>query len=478
MNAKINSTQIGLIFYNRLFTWQTLVVGFALVNIGLFGVQHAVWAKAPPVSITVKGKQAADTGPLIQGFLHGFEAVNYAENKLDMSMLKGLKPKFWRVGISNNVGNGYALAKKLDPSIKLTLVMSDQIAVLRGGYQFLKPWEDWEQYQADVKEVVSVYKKNNMNIDYWDVWSEPDTSGMWKGTCEQAMEMFKKTYEAIRSVDQGAKIVAPSVSDLNVAGACQDSFFDTFLKYVAENNLKFDAISWHEFDEPQEIPNQVEHIVRHFFSLNPTLGMPEMHINEYSGPLDAPIPGWAVGWLYYLEAGTVNWASRACWEKGCQSGLDWLFQEDNTTPTPLYWVHRAYADLPSVRLKVTTDTANTVALAGKDDNKQEVSILLGRFLGKQQSEAPSDVKIDVVDFPYSGKMVTSTIKRIPKNNQSVGALIAPKDVAGSSLPVKNGVVTISLPGMLDGDAYIIKLTNASQKPVAQQVPRTAKKIRR
>jgi len=458
--------------------WRTLAIGIALVNIGFFGFQYAAWAKEPPVSISVKGKQVTDTGPLVQGFLHGFETVDYAEQKVDLQMLKSLKPKFWRLGISNKVGNSYVLAKKLDPSIKLTLVMSDQIAVLRGGYQFLKPWEDWEKYQADVKEVVSIYKKNNINIDYWDVWSEPDTSGMWKGTCEQAMEMFKKTYEAIRSVDQGTKIVAPSVSDLSVPGACQSSFFETFLKYVAENNLKFDAISWHEFDEPQEIPNQVEHIVRHFFSLHPTLGMPEMHINEYSGTLDAPIPGWAVGWLYYLESGSVNWATRACWEHGCQSGLDWLFQDDNLTPTPLYWAHRAYADLPSVRLKVTTDTPNTVALAGKDDSKQELSILVGRFLGKQTSEAPADVKIAIVDFPYSGKTVTSSIKRIPKNNQSVGMLAAPISVSSSSLPVNNGSIAITLTAMEDGDAYVITLTNDQQGNVARQVPRTTKKLRR
>ncbi len=426
-----------------------VLVSALAVLISLYG------SSVVAANITIKGDQAMTHLPNVQGFLHGFDDVSYDEKRVNMVMMNELRPKFWRIGMTDKAGLNHILAKKVNPNQKITLVVSDQLAVIKGSYQALKPWENWNAYQQLVRDLVSLYKQHNLNIDYWDVWSEPDTTAMWSGSCAQAMETFKRTFEAIRSVDSSAKIVGPSVSDINSKGACGDSFFGHFLNYVAEQNLKFDAISWHEFNHPEQLPAQAE-VIRQFFAKHPSLGMPEMHVNEYSGPLDAPIAGWAVGWLYYLEAANLNWATRACWGQGCQAGLDWLFTK-NTATTPLYWVHQSYANLPSMRLRSVTDTPSVVAMAGKNDAKQELSVLVGRFSGKQVFGAAENVTLVIENFPYHLNSVSYTVKRIPRTLQPTQELVAPIPVSNENLPVTNSTVTLSLPAFQDGDAYLLSL---------------------
>jgi hypothetical protein len=346
------------------------------------------------------------------------------------------------------------LAKEVSPSAQVTVVVSDQLAVRRGNYQKLEPWRDWAGFEADVRAVIRSYLDQGLKVDAWDIWSEPDTSAMWTGTCDQAMEMFERAARTIRSADLAGRVVAPSVSDVDVRGVCRDSFFSTFIQFAARRHLPIDAISWHEFDDPRVLPSQAQ-AVRKYLEIAWTDPKPELQVNEFSGPVDAPIPGWAVAWLANLEAAGVNAANRACWGTGCSSGLNGLFLTDNRTPTALYWVHRAYADLPSVRLSATVDDPDTAVLAARSENGSVVRLLLGRFQGKNRPGGARDLELTLDRLPWKASSSAVVIRRIARPRRGrLSAFHCPVDVPGKVVVV-GGSLSLRLTSFSDGDAYEI-----------------------
>ena len=98
-----------------------------------------------------------------------------------------------------------------------------------------------------------------------------------------------------------------------------------------------------------------------------------MIIDEYAPAAQHHLPGFAVGWFYYLEKSGVLSVSRACWNvmdsvngiwDDCWDGLDGLFMKDNLTPQALYWVFNRYAQMLGRKLTSTSSASNdVVALA-------------------------------------------------------------------------------------------------------------------
>jgi hypothetical protein len=427
------------------------------------GIFSQAWGADKTVRIALDTQVLDRPHVSMQGFLHGFETASYKAERVDMDKLRALKPNFWRIGLSPQVLENYSLARQINKDVKQCLVLSDQLALMKGGYQNLRPWLDWDGYERDIRDVIERFKAKNIHIDYFDIWSEPDTKAMWHGSREQALEMFRRTYLLIRSLDSKAKIVGPSVSTFGRSSDADSSqrwpFLIDFLWYITKNRLKFDAISWHEFEQPQSLRRD-SWLISSFFHNNwqshsGEYYLPESHVNEYSGPLDASIPGWALAWLYFLEDADVDWATRACWGRGCQSGLDWLFLDDNRTPTALYWVHRAYAQLPNKRLRVGCSSDKTVALCGKDEKDGRITLLLGRFEGKEKAGAPVDIDIELANLPASIKDVDCVVKRIVCVHKPRALAKGPQLVSQATLPMDKQKLSFHLPDVPDGDVYIV-----------------------
>jgi hypothetical protein len=246
---------------------------------------------------------------------------------------------------------------------------------------------------------------------------------------------------AIRSVDPNAKIVVPSTNLFRATAPVpnagpllvQNLDIQTVLDWLVQNNVKVDAISWHElsvyrhesydYPVPQAVRDAdvrgyvnsprvvLDHVqkVRDMIAARPSLGNLEIHINEYGPPSSAMIPGWETGWIDAMEDANVDAALRSCWwlhegadyNHGCfgpddahTSGrLDGLVT-NNLEPKAAYWVHRFYADMTGNRLATTTsdpqlghgpseDGARTSAdiasaFATRDDATSTVRTLVGR----------------------------------------------------------------------------------------------------
>lgn len=433
------------------------------LGLGIFGSPAS--AADPVIVVQGNSNRGSFENSIRQGFLSGITA------QADLNLVSALMPKFWRISEFSN----YQAINATGAKIKV--VVSDLYARQKGGYANAKPWENW----AEFEQIVTSYVQASLTqapVDYWDVWNEPDGgAGAWQGTVAQFLEMLRRAHNAIRAVDPSAKIVAPSFAAYNQAA------FAAILDYFVQNALHFNAISWHEFDLPESVPAHVAAAMA-LIAARPALGAMEIHVNEYSSGQNHLIPGWTVGWLYYLDQAEIQWATRACWEREnspgdtseCIRGLNGLLTISETSPQATYWVHRAYAAMSGTRLQVTTTDPKVVALAAKDDVTHRMAILVGRnscgtsgnwcaFAESRSIDTqlpPATFVLSIAGYPYAtvGQRVKISAVDVPYSNSS-DALPAPTWLLPYDAFVgSDGSVPLTLTDFNDGEAMLLVIEPA------------------
>jgi len=406
---------------------------------------------------------------LRQGFVHGISYEKGKDYSRTIALISALKPTSWRLSSWGNVYGFVVGESRLPQTLGTEIVFNIQDGFnIRYGYDVrIRPiclpkqkscFSSYDTFKkswlAVVNAAIKTYAEKKLTIDYIDVFAEPDygTGKLWV-TPEQLGDIFKATHDAVRQHRPNARIVAPSFSAFRAA------FLKRFLVFVAENNLRLDALSWHEFEAPEVVPAHVSEI-REFIKTQPKLcnpKCPEIHINEYAPEDQHFIPGYGVGWLYYLEKAGVDHANRACWdlpkgESTCWAGFNGMLSQDNVTPHPLYWVYKAYADMNGSRVSSEASLPQTVALASTDESKKEVRILAGKF---GQKGASGRVAIEVKDFRYNISSVIAEITRIPDSGMAMRSLPALAPPVTEVIRVQDNSFSIVIPDFRDGEAYSI-----------------------
>jgi hypothetical protein len=301
---------------------------------------------------------------------------------------------------------------------------------------------------------------HGMRMDYFDIFAEPNWG--WNGvTIGQQLELFRITYDIVRKYQPNLKIVALDHGGLNDDPDMFQKIYAPFLDYIVKNNLRLDAVSWHEFSSPEVVLPHVEE-VRQLISARPALcnpTCPEIHINEYTSSDNHLVPGANVGYLYYFEKAGVDVTSRACWDdvgyrwstySTCWEGVDGMFLKDNITTTNVYWVYQKYAEMNHERI-FSSGGDRTVAIADLDEVKHELKILIGRFGHEEQM---SDVKITLKNLPPSLQHAKVRIWHIPNEQNRPSALPEPVPDAPQTVDSAGELV---LSHFKDGDAYYLVL---------------------
>jgi hypothetical protein len=419
-------------------------------------------------TIVVHGDRDLGVSRLRQGFVHGIDYQKGKDYSRTIALISALKPMVWRF---SDYGNVYAFVvgeARLPQTLgtETVAVIQDLFNMRYGSDVRVRPvclprqkncFSSYDAFKKSWMDVVNAAIRTDaekkLTIDYIDVFAEPDYgSGKLDVTLEQLGDIFKSTHDALRQYRSDTKIVAPSIS--NFSGR----LLKRLLVFVAENDLRLDALSWHEFNAPEMLPSHVNEI-REFIKTQPRLcnpRCPEIHINEYASE-DQQIPGYGVGWLYYLEKAGVDKASRACWdlpkgESTCWAGFNGMLAQDNVTPRPLYWAYKAYADMSDARRVVSESSLpQTVAIAGKDESKGEFRILAGKY---GQKGASGRVTIEVRNFRTNVSSVSAEISRIP-DSAGVQTLTAPPPHQREVIRVQDNSFSIVIPDFRDGDAYSI-----------------------
>lgn len=429
------------------------------------------------VDATIPGAQESHPA---SGFLHAIGP------KTSTGALAGVGPLHWRVSQAWNsqVEESRAAAAGAD----LTEILSDDWLATHnvGGYaQF--PWTDWSVYQqwvtSEVQTIEAQGRAQGFSISYWEVQNEPGAGYYYSAsatpppsvTVANNEQQFLVAYRAIKAADPNAKVVSPSLMAWASNPSAANGGLDmrTFLDFCVFNGIAPDAIAFHDnqtaplFDEfaPNYEPSQPASIVgqvaqlRAMLAARPSLGSPDILINEYGSPGLSQLPGWDVGYIAALEAAGVNEADRSCWSTCTDGSLDGLLAGDGATTLPSYWVYDLYAAMTGERLPVTTSFTDVTGLATVNSSGT-IQVLLGRHQGCNTATsstcpaAPPAPATITVRVPFGGNAsVTSAL--VPAGS---GALDAPVAQPGQTVPIAGGVATIATPALSDGDAIEITVS--------------------
>ncbi|MFH2142645.1 MAG: T9SS type A sorting domain-containing protein [Bacteroidota bacterium] len=85
----------------------------------------------------------------------------------------------------------------------------------------------------------------NYNIDYFEIWNEPDLKEFWRGTAQEYIAFYRTVTKAIKAYNPALKVGGPAISNV-----FNESFINEFLDSVATYNLPMDFFSYHFYYLP------------------------------------------------------------------------------------------------------------------------------------------------------------------------------------------------------------------------------------
>jgi len=136
------------------------------------------------------------------------------------------------------------------------------------------PPADIDKFAEIARHVVLHYNQGwnkgfHHAIRYWEIWNEPDSKVLWKGSPQDYYVLYGKTARAVRSADDSALIGGPALSKPLIAGAYREQFLD----FVRVNRLPLDFFSWHFFTVDSNDPYAFVTIARELRSMLDARGL-------------------------------------------------------------------------------------------------------------------------------------------------------------------------------------------------------------
>eukprot|EP00026_Physarum_polycephalum_P008196 Phypoly_transcript_08275.p1 GENE.Phypoly_transcript_08275~~Phypoly_transcript_08275.p1 ORF type:complete len:503 (+),score=84.42 Phypoly_transcript_08275:45-1511(+) len=168
-------------------------------------------------------------------------------------------------------------------------------------------------------------------ISQWsfEVWNEPNC-GFFNGTQAQYFELFKQTFQALKSVNSAIRVGGPAT--------CQSAWLTEFMTFCQQNGLAYDFISTHEY--PTDIEPSNRNIMYEVFTkarstvgANTTLYYSEFNDGLYATPPYHDTP-YASSFLFHTLHETQGIVDLASWWTFTD-----IFEEQGQTSQPFFGVN-------------------------------------------------------------------------------------------------------------------------------------------
>jgi len=141
--------------------------------------------------------------------------------------------------------------------------------------QRIYPPQDFRKWAEICCGVIRHYNEGWANgfhyeIEYWEIWNEPESPGMWQGTSEQFCEMYATAARILRERFKDIKIGGYGASGFfaitrpnqNKMRQGYLTFFDGFIDFMKKNrDVPFDFFTWHLYSkEPGEVEAHAQYV--------------------------------------------------------------------------------------------------------------------------------------------------------------------------------------------------------------------------
>ncbi|MBN1600478.1 MAG: T9SS type A sorting domain-containing protein [Chitinispirillaceae bacterium] len=291
-------------------------------------------------------------------------------------------------------------------------------------------WPGKSRWVQQVTSVINDKKASARNNYYgYEIWNESD--GTWQqGNGEFTTVLWKPTYELIRSLDSGAKIIGPSDAYYN------HGRMKTFLSFCKNNNCIPDIMCWHAL---QGCANFTKN-VKDYRALEKELGIPELpiSINEYCHN-DKPkegCPGTSASFIAKFERNKIESACISWWFTNLPGRLGSLLTSSNQKGGG-WWFYKWYGDMTGNMVKVVPPNENSEGIDGFaciDLEKRYASICFG-------GNNTGTVNVVISGFPSSFEKITTKVEYVPWTNKDT-PVIGPTAVSTKNGTVINGTLTV------------------------------------
>ncbi len=367
-------------------------------------------------------------------------------------------------GRQQGIGGAFLVAPRVESiGAKIQIRLAD---VLPGWpYKF----QNMDHWKNEVKSVINdKLKSNNKNFDGYEIWNEPNDT--WKSSIDFNSGLWKQTYDLIRQMDPGAKVIGPSYSFYHA------SKMEDFVRYCSQNNCMPDVVSWHQWGSGGFVGSvETYRNLEKKYNVKPR----PLSINEYSSTehSEEGCPGLSIPFIAKFERHGVESAMISWWFVPLPGRLGSLLTKNNERGGG-WWLYKWYGDMSGYMTKVTppNDKSDGVdGFAALDKKKGFASIVLGgNTLGDVNvniSGIPAafgnkvNVAVEYVVWEDKDKAVPSTTPVSSKEyDVSDGKITVPVNIANTKYGYRvyvtsivpqgpyNGVAT-AIPGRLETENY-------------------------
>ncbi len=393
------------------------------------------------------------------GSLYGLTETLPSNIEKDVAPLKPnvfLSPARSGSGRQQGIGGAFLVAPRVESiGAKIQIRLAD---VLPGWpYKF----QNMDHWKNEVKSVINdKLKSNNKNFDGYEIWNEPNDT--WKSSIDFNSGLWKQTYDLIRQMDPGAKIIGPSYSFYHA------SKMEEFVKYCSQNNCMPDVVSWHQWGSGGFVGSvETYRNLEKKYNVSPR----PLSINEYSSTehSEEGCPGVSVPFIAKFERHGVESAMISWWFVPLPGRLGSLLTSNNERGGG-WWLYKWYGDMSGYMAKVTppNDKSDGVdGFAALDKKKGFASIVLG-------GNTKGDVNVNISGIPAAfGNKVNVTVEYVVWENKDK-AVPSTNLVSDKEYDVSDGKITVPVNITNTKYGYHINITSiipqAPYKDAAASIP--------
>ncbi len=246
-----------------------------------------------------------------------------------------------------------------------------------------------QDHQAWAEAAVHIAKHYNdgwadgfqWDIEYWEVWNEPDIGLFWTGTREEYFQLYETIARALKAYDPSLKVGGPS-------WCCDQTFFRDFLAYCRDHAVPLDFVSWHYYSGPIALLERavgVQQALDAYGFTNTENLLTEWNISveaDYEHLRDATGAAYTALVLSHLQDTSVTIANRYRGDGGLG-----MFGDEGFYHKPAY-SFLAFRRLLETPQRLATEaplTYNWSTLAGRDEDGQTVQILISNYASNYTS---------------------------------------------------------------------------------------------
>ncbi|MEV4215949.1 RICIN domain-containing protein [Micromonospora sp. NPDC049662] len=311
---------------------------------------------------------------------------------------------------------------------------------------------NWTDYDNFLNRVIGDVRASGLTVQ-WDIWNEPNITIFWNRPISQYLELWRRTYQRLRTEFPNQLIVGPSCA---CVPSTSHAFWNQYLDFVRSTNTVPDIISWHSLPG-----DPVANVAAANATLDPRgIAHPRPYqINEY-GASNEQNPADGAWYISRLErAGAdglrANWASAG----NLHNDLGNLLVRNSAgqhQPKGEWWVYRYYASQAG-EIVAVNGSQSYDAYATKASGVAKVLVGGGRTTGNL---AVNLQRLDTTSGVVQNNQVRVLTQRIPYNNG--GAVQGPVTVSNTVVNLSNNNATVNLPYGNQNDTYTVTLLPPSE----------------